>query len=726
MRERGWIGILIVLLFAVPASAQEDDADLERTGRLVKVDLPLTASAATRMIQQIREVASQMPAAVRAEDRSVLVLEFDVKDLTSGQGSELGGCYSLAEYLTGPELKSIRTVAWIPGGEEATALVGHAVLAAISCNEIAMAEQASIGNASIDLETVPPRVRGIYQGFAEQRLTLPVPLVLGMLSNDEALERVKTKTATIFATQSEREGMQAKGEVDGFDPVTATGEVTLLSSRMMEEFRLIRNRTSSRSDLARRFNVTVSQLAPTIENSRSWNAVQYKIPSVVTEREVSWLTRAINRKLIGKTDMVVLEFGDSKGDSNASLRLAEYLASLGSEARTVAWVSGDCKGFVGVAALACDDIVFGPEGKLGAGKSNVPTPEELESFEITIRSVARQKDRDWSTAMAIVNPKMAVKKYRNIKNNSIRLMGKAEFDELPQMDAAKWIATEKVNISEGIDAELAKKIGVAQDQVAASMDVVQARYSFESKPESLEPSTSERFLEDFAGFLTSPLISMILVFGAFICFMNELSAPGLGGFGFLGVLLLTAFFWSHHLEGNAAWFEILLFVIGLVFIGMELFVVPGFGVFGIGGILMVICSLVLAGQDFIVPENDEQFETLAWSMLPITGAFLGVIVGAVLLQKVLPNSPLFRRLALDPPEKLEANIDGTDREAVVDWSHLAGKKGEAVTRIMPSGKARIDGKVYDVISDGEVVEKGDSIEVIQAIANRVVVRKMVS
>ena len=726
MRERGWIGILIVLLFAVPASAQEDDADLERTGRLVKVDLPLTASAATRMIQQIREVASQMPAAVRAEDRSVLVLEFDVKDLTSGQGSELGGCYSLAEYLTGPELKSIRTVAWIPGGEEATALVGHAVLAAISCNEIAMAEQASIGNASIDLETVPPRVRGIYQGFAEQRLTLPVPLVLGMLSNDEALERVKTKTATIFATQSEREGMQAKGEVDGFDPVTATGEVTLLSSRMMEEFRLIRNRTSSRSDLARRFNVTVSQLAPTIENSRSWNAVQYKIPSVVTEREVSWLTRAINRKLIGKTDMVVLEFGDSKGDSNASLRLAEYLASLGSEARTVAWVSGDCKGFVGVAALACDDIVFGPEGKLGAGKSNVPTPEELESFEITIRSVARQKDRDWSTAMAIVNPKMAVKKYRNIKNNSIRLMGKAEFDELPQMDAAKWIATEKVNISEGIDAELAKKIGVAQDQVAASMDVVQARYSFESKPESLEPSTSERFLEDFAGFLTSPLISMVLVFGAFICFMNELSAPGLGGFGFLGVLLLTAFFWSHHLEGNAAWFEILLFVIGLVFIGMELFVVPGFGVFGIGGILMVICSLVLAGQDFIVPENDEQFETLAWSMLPITGAFLGVIVGAVLLQKVLPNSPLFRRLALDPPEKLEANIDGTDREAVVDWSHLAGKKGEAVTRIMPSGKARIDGKVYDVISDGEVVEKGDSIEVIQAIANRVVVRKMVS
>jgi len=720
-------GVMIVLFASMPVLAQEaqgDEAELERRGRLVTIELPLTGSAATRMIQQIREVASQMPAAVRAEDRSVLVFEFDAKDMSSGQGSDLGGCISLAEFLTGPELKSVRTVAWIPAGETDTALVGHAVLVAISCNEIAMAERASIGNAGIDLDTVPKYINDVYRGIAEKRLTLPVPLVQGMLGTDEELERVKSNTQTIFTTQSQREAMQATGEVEGFSQVTPAGEATLLNSEQMDEFRLIRHRTSSRSDLARRFNVTVSQLATSAESNRAWNAVQYKIPSALSEREVSWLKRAIDRMLIGKTDMVILEFGDTSGDSNASLRLAEYLASLGSEARTVAWVSGDCEGLVGVAAMACDDVIFGPEGKLGSGDRGAPTPAELESFEITVRSVARQKDRDWSTAMAIVNPKMAVKKYRHANNNTLRLMGKAEYDELPQMEAAKWIAAEKVDISQGIDAKLAKDIGVGQDQIAASMDVVQSRYEFESNPESLEPSTTERWLEDFAGFLTNPMVSMMLVFGAFICFMNELSAPGLGGFGFLGVLLLVAFFWSHHLEGNAAWFEILLFVVGLVFVGLELFVVPGFGLFGVGGILMIICSLVLAGQDFIVPESDEQFETLAWSMLPILGAFAGVIAGAVLLHKVFPNSPLLKRIALEPPKKLEANLDGTDREAVVDWSHLMGRKGEAVTPIMPSGKARIDGKAYDVISDGEVIEKGDSIEVVEAIANRVVVRKI--
>ena len=133
--------------------------------------------------------------------------------------------------------------------------------------------------------------------------------------------------------------------------------------------------------------------------------MEYKIPSFVSESDVSWLTRAINRKLAAKKDMLLLEFGETDGDSNASLRLAEYLASLDEDTKTVAWISGPCEGLTGVAALACDEVFFGPQGKLGLSKdSKVPSPDELASFEITIREVARQKDREWSTLMALVNP----------------------------------------------------------------------------------------------------------------------------------------------------------------------------------------------------------------------------------------------------------------------------------------------------------------------------------
>ena len=139
------------------ALAQEDDDRPQRTGRLLKVDLPLTSSVVSRLTQQIRELSAQLPVAVANDDRSVLVLEFETKNENSGQGSDLGACISLADLLTGPDLKRLRTVAWIPADDSPTSLVGHAVLVAVSCNELAMAKQSSIGKANIDMETVPQR-----------------------------------------------------------------------------------------------------------------------------------------------------------------------------------------------------------------------------------------------------------------------------------------------------------------------------------------------------------------------------------------------------------------------------------------------------------------------------------------------------------------------------------------------------------------------------------------
>ena len=119
--------VMMLALFAIvePSLCQEADVDPDRTGRLLKVELPLTGPAANSIIQQIREIASQMPAAVAAEDRSVLVLEFDAENMNAGMGSDLGGCISLAEFLAGPELKSVRTVAWIPANETDTAPVSY-------------------------------------------------------------------------------------------------------------------------------------------------------------------------------------------------------------------------------------------------------------------------------------------------------------------------------------------------------------------------------------------------------------------------------------------------------------------------------------------------------------------------------------------------------------------------------------------------------------------------
>jgi membrane-bound serine protease (ClpP class) len=81
-------------------------------------------------------------------------------------------------------------------------------------------------------------------------------------------------------------------------------------------------------------------------------------------------------------------------------------------------------------------------------------------------------------------------------------------------------------------------------------------------------------------------------------------------------------------------------------------------------------------------------------------------------------------LMLAPREaRFDTGLDSDiDPESIVDWSHLNGQQGEAITRLVPSGKARVSGKVYDVITDGRMIDKGQKVTVIEAIGNRVVVK----
>jgi hypothetical protein len=136
---------------------------------------------------------------------------------------------------------------------------------------------------------------------------------------------------------------------------------------------------------------------------------------------------------------------------------------------------------------------------------------------------------------------------------------------------------------------------------------------------------------------------------------------------------------------------------------------------------MVIASMILASQEFSFTASD--LEKLPKSLIPALGAAFGFFTALFVLRNVLPHSPVFKRMILAPREPAIELGSGVslDPEAIVDWSFLQGRKGEAATRLVPSGKARIDGRVYDVITDGRMVDKGQAIKVIEAIGNRVVV-----
>jgi membrane-bound ClpP family serine protease len=199
----------------------------------------------------------------------------------------------------------------------------------------------------------------------------------------------------------------------------------------------------------------------------------------------------------------------------------------------------------------------------------------------------------------------------------------------------------------------------------------------------------------------------------------------LSGGAFVALVCFMLFFWSKHLDGTAGWLEVLLFVTGVACILLELFVLPGTAIFGLGGGLLVLASLVLASQTFILPHNEYQISQLQNSLLGLIGVGVGIVAAAMLMHRYLPHTPFFSNVMLEPPSDAELE-DLEHRESIVDLDHLLGHQGHATTQLTPSGKARFGNELVDVIADGEVISRGAEVVVVEVQGNRVVVRSSAS
>jgi membrane-bound ClpP family serine protease len=223
--------------------------------------------------------------------------------------------------------------------------------------------------------------------------------------------------------------------------------------------------------------------------------------------------------------------------------------------------------------------------------------------------------------------------------------------------------------------------------------------------------------------LAQPHIAGTLLFFGGFALMVELSSPGLGAGAFVASLCFVVFFWSQFLHGTADWLEILLFLTGVAFVALEVFVIPGFGVFGLGGAALVVVSLILASQTFVVPQNEYQVQQMPQSLITVLGAGAGVTVGLFVLRRFMHRTPILRRMLLQPPEG-EVLTDLERREALVDYGHLLGQEGVAATRLVPAGKAFFGDQLVDVVSRGLIVAKGTPIRVEEVHGNRIVVTSL--
>jgi membrane-bound serine protease (ClpP class) len=236
------------------------------------------------------------------------------------------------------------------------------------------------------------------------------------------------------------------------------------------------------------------------------------------------------------------------------------------------------------------------------------------------------------------------------------------------------------------------------------------------------------WVDSLVTILTDPYVSWLLLFVGAFMLVIELKLPGIGLPAIISALAFLLFFWSHYLSGTADQLEIILFLIGLVSLAVEIFVFPGFGIFGMSGILLMLCSIVLASHTFVWPTHDYEYQELGHTLLQVMAMLVAVGGCAVVLARYFPSLPFFNRLVLKPEPwtRVEAE-DSLGRPITEGYESLAiliGETGRTTSPLRPAGKAQFGGLVIDVTADGAFVESDSLVEVVDVQGPRVIVKRV--
>lgn len=227
------------------------------------------------------------------------------------------------------------------------------------------------------------------------------------------------------------------------------------------------------------------------------------------------------------------------------------------------------------------------------------------------------------------------------------------------------------------------------------------------------------FLDKLIGFLVSPVVSGILIMLIIGGIYFELQQPGIGFPLILALSAAALYFAPLYLEGLASYWEIIIFLTGIVLIILELFVFPGFGVSGVLGIICLVTGLVFSmvgnvGFDFShIPAG------LITNRLMIVLVAIAVSLPlSIWLGKKLFESTLFGGLALNTEEKTDEGFT----VAIDQMQALIGSTGIAASILRPAGKISVDGKIYDAVSQIGYIEKGQPVTIVDYVNGSLVVK----
>ena len=411
-----------------------------------------------------------------------------------------------------------------------------------------------------------------------------------------------------------------------------------------------------------------------------------------------FIQRMIDKAESENATAIIFDINTFGGRVDAATQIKD--AILGSNITTIAFINRRAISAGALISLSCEKIYMTGGGLIGAATavdmSGKKGSEKVISFmREEMASTAEKRGRNKEIARGMVDEELNFS-HLVINGDSISV------NDIEGRKDGKLIS---------LTTEQAIKYGIA-DGTAESIEALMDTLSYGS----LEvKESSENWSESIVRFLTNPVVASLLTTFGFLGILFELQSPGWGIPGFVGLTCLILSLSVSYIAQLATMSDMIFILTGLSLILLEMLVIPGFGIVGIGGIGFMLYGLYL----LLLPEVPVGEEILGQAMDGFLIGLVGAIIGIVLLVKLMIRSKFWEQLTAPSSQKKDQGFSNTQ-----GWEDLQGKLAITDTDLHPSGWINIDDQRIFVLSEGGFIEKGKKVTILSVDGNRVLVREL--
>ena len=398
-----------------------------------------------------------------------------------------------------------------------------------------------------------------------------------------------------------------------------------------------------------------------------------------------YVKRVVSEAEKNLADAVIFKINTFGGRVDAATQIKD--AILNSKVKTIAFIDKRAISAGALISLSCEQIVMVPGASIGAStvvdQTGQKQAEKYQSYmRSEMRATAEKTGRPTNVAEAMVDETVAIE----------GLVDSTKLVTLTSDEAVKWgIADTVLN---------------SFDKVLEANDLQNAELI----------NLNENWAESVVRFINNPIISSMLIMIGLIGLFTEIKTPGWGLPGTAAVIALSLFFGASYILELASVIEIILFIGGVALLIIGLFVVPGFGVFEIGGILLMMAGLFLGLlSDFPIVDSG----MISGAIIQLALTFVITIIVIYLLTKFLPKSVSWNTLILS-----DNIVTTSGYSSDPDFAEIIGMNGKSLTDLRPSGTAVINNKRYDVVTAGEFIVHGAEIKVLKVDGAKIVVEEI--